>query len=123
MTGPIEPFKFEPGEGEQVFHARVHRPDRVVEMDVAAVDEVGVELRLRDALASPTFRALGEPELVEVWTLEEYLPGGHADDESGVASRSGDSAPLATAAGPRRVTRLDRGGGASPAGPGRRTSS
>jgi hypothetical protein len=72
-VGPIAPFQFTVGDGEQVYHACVHLPDRVVEMDVAAVDEVGAELRVRDALASPTFRALGEPELIEVWTLDEYL--------------------------------------------------
>ena len=78
MTGPIEPFRFEPGEGEQVFHARVSFPDgHEWEMDVAGADEAGAELRVRDAFTGPTLRAVaddwGEPARVEVWAPEEYL--------------------------------------------------
>jgi hypothetical protein len=77
-VGPIEPFRFEVGEGEQVFHARAHFPDgHEWEAEVTAADKPGAELRVRDAFTGPTLRAVadawGEPERVEVWTLEEYL--------------------------------------------------
>jgi hypothetical protein len=72
-VGPIEPFRYDVADGEQVYHAGAHLPDRVVEMDVAVVDVPGAELRVRDALASPTFRALGESDLVEVFALEDWV--------------------------------------------------
>jgi hypothetical protein len=76
--GPIEPFRFEVDESEQVFHARVHFPDtHIWEMVVAGADKPGAELRVRDAFTGPTLRAVadewGEPEHVEVSTPEEYI--------------------------------------------------